>query len=93
MGGNASAGEGRREEGEVATHPITKRSLARNRAFTLTGEGECMDIQPGPCEHRWTYFVNVQSRAIRVRECERCHRRAIVPTQLEPLPRRDRIPA
>jgi hypothetical protein len=54
-----------------------------------------MESQPGPCEHRWRYFVNVQSRAVRVRECERCRKRAMVPTALEPLPRsrQDRIPA
>ena len=35
----------------------------------------------------WRYFVNVESRAVRIRECERCHRRAVIPTQLDPLPR------
>jgi len=46
-----------------------------------------MEMQTGPCEHRWRYFVNVQAKAIRIRECERCGKRAIIPTQLEPLPR------
>ena len=39
-----------------------------------------METQNGTCEHRWRYFVNVQARAIRVRECERCGKRAIIPT-------------
>jgi hypothetical protein len=46
-----------------------------------------METHTASCEHRWRYFVNVESRAVRVRECERCHRRAIVPTRLDPLPR------
>jgi hypothetical protein len=37
------------------------------------------------CEHRWRYFVNVQSKAVRIRVCERCDRRAVVPTVIEPL--------
>lgn len=24
------------------------------------------------CEHRWRYFVNTASRAVRLRKCERC---------------------
>jgi hypothetical protein len=47
-----------------------------------------MEVTPGTCEHRWRYFVHVESRAVRVRECERCHRRGVVPTQLSPLPRK-----
>ena len=43
---------------------------------------------PSWCEHRWRYFVNLQSKAVRVRECEHCGKRAIIPTNLEPLPRR-----
>ena len=46
-----------------------------------------MEMHVGNCEHRWTYFVNVQAKAVRVRECERCGKRAVVPTVLEPLPR------
>ena len=46
-----------------------------------------MEQHPGSCEHKWRYFVNVEARAIRVRECERCGRRAVIPTHLEPLPR------
>ncbi|MEO9256527.1 MAG: hypothetical protein ABI305_13390 [Tepidiformaceae bacterium] len=45
------------------------------------------------CEHRWRYFVNLESRAVRVRECERCKRRSLIPTHLEPLPRRMPEPA
>ncbi|MGE5596897.1 MAG: hypothetical protein ACM3S1_12800 [Hyphomicrobiales bacterium] len=40
------------------------------------------------CEHRWRYFVHIESRAIRIKECERCGWRSVVPTRLEPLPRR-----
>jgi len=47
-----------------------------------------MEHHFGNCEHRWRYFVDVQARAIRVRECERCGKRAVVPAKLEPLPRR-----
>jgi hypothetical protein len=47
-----------------------------------------METTSGPCEHRWRYFVHVESRAVRVRECERCHRRGVVPTRLSPLPRK-----
>jgi hypothetical protein len=39
------------------------------------------------CEHQWRYFVNVQSRAVRVKECERCGRRMAIPVELAPLPR------
>lgn len=46
-----------------------------------------MELTVGTCEHRWRYFVNVQARAVRVKECERCGKRAIIPTRLEPLPR------
>ncbi|MEO6398369.1 MAG: hypothetical protein ABIP13_07860 [Tepidiformaceae bacterium] len=46
-----------------------------------------MKVQAGPCEHRWRYFVNIQSRAVQVRECEHCGRRGVVPTELAPLPR------
>ena len=46
-----------------------------------------MHKQPGPCEHRWRYFVNLESRSVKVRECEHCGHRAIVPTELAPLPR------
>lgn len=48
---------------------------------------ESMHKQPGPCEHRWRYFVNLESRSVKVRECEHCGHRAIVPTELAPLPR------
>lgn len=48
-----------------------------------------------PCEHRWKYFVNVEARAVRIRECEHCGKRAVIPTVLEPLPaaRGDRLTA
>jgi len=46
-----------------------------------------MENSLGPCEHRWVYFVNLEARAIRVRECERCGRRAVIPAKLAPLPR------
>jgi hypothetical protein len=47
-----------------------------------------MEIKQATCEHRWRYFVHLESRAVRVRECERCGRRGVVPTQLSPLPRK-----
>jgi hypothetical protein len=50
-------------------------------------ETQAPDIRSTWCEHRWRYFVHLQSRTIRVRECEHCGKRAIVPVQLEPLPR------
>ncbi|MBE7519853.1 MAG: hypothetical protein HS107_11485 [Thermoflexaceae bacterium] len=56
-------------------------------ALTLAIDDCLMEDHIGPCEHRWRYFVNVDSRSIRVRECERCGRRAVVPTHLAPLPR------
>lgn len=40
------------------------------------------------CEHRWRYFVHVASRAVRVRECEICGKRGVIPTRVEPLPRK-----
>lgn len=46
-----------------------------------------MEHPPAACEHRWRYFVHIESRAVRIRQCERCGRRAVVPTRLEPLPR------
>jgi hypothetical protein len=37
-----------------------------------------MQELPIICEHRWRYFVNLASRAIRVRVCEICgHRREL----------------
>jgi hypothetical protein len=39
------------------------------------------------CEHRWRYFVDVPSRSVRVKECERCGRRGVVPMELAPMPR------
>jgi len=39
------------------------------------------------CEHRWRYFIHVVSRSVRVRECERCGRRSLIPTELAPMPR------
>jgi hypothetical protein len=58
--------------------------------ITLISQRDTQDMEqhPGTCEHRWRYFVNVQARAIRVRECEHCGKRTVVPTKLEPLPRR-----
>lgn len=46
-----------------------------------------METHPGICEHRWRYFVHLASRSVRVRECEHCGRRSVVPTALSPLPR------
>lgn len=65
----------------------TNSSPAGNTAFIPSGEAGDMETTSGTCEHRWRYFVNVQARAIRVRECEHCGRRAVIPTVLEPLPR------
>lgn len=47
-----------------------------------------METTPGTCEHQWRYFVHVASRSVRVRACERCGRRGVVPTDLSPLPRK-----
>ncbi len=58
-----------------------------NTTLTYIVHDGCMEQQSSKCEHRWRYFVNVESRAVRVRECERCGRRAVIPTQLDPLPR------
>ncbi len=46
-----------------------------------------MQTPSAACEHRWRYYVNLASKAVRVRECMNCHRRAIIPTRLDPLPR------
>jgi hypothetical protein len=46
-----------------------------------------MEMRNSICEHRWRYFVNVEARAVRVRECEHCGKRGVIPTMLEPLPR------
>ena len=62
-------------------------SRAANALFICAGDSHDMETRTGTCEHRWRYFVNVQARAVRVRECERCGKRAVIPTQLEPLPR------
>jgi len=54
----------------------------------LSGDAGGMKTQLfSSCEHRWRYFVNLQTRAVRIRECEHCGKRAVVPTVLEPLPR------
>ncbi|MGI8925477.1 MAG: hypothetical protein ACR2HN_02375 [Tepidiformaceae bacterium] len=46
-----------------------------------------MREQNPTCEHRWRYFVHVDSRAVRARECERCgHRAAITPSVATPEP-------
>lgn len=61
---------------------------AGNTTLTYVVHDGYMEQQSSSCEHRWRYFVNVESRAVRVRECERCGRRGVIPTQLEPLPRK-----
>jgi len=38
------------------------------------------------CEHRWRYFVNVQSRAVRLRQCERCGTRDLVARRAALIP-------
>ncbi|HEY4669521.1 MAG TPA: hypothetical protein VIH05_07085 [Tepidiformaceae bacterium] len=46
-----------------------------------------MQEREAGCEHRWRYFVNTASRAVRLRKCERCDLRDIVasrPTSLLP---------
>jgi hypothetical protein len=53
-------------------------------------DNRAMETISTGCEHRWRYFVNVASKAVRVRECESCHRRAIIPVHLGPLPRQPR---
>lgn len=45
-----------------------------------------METKNRICQHSWRYFVHVDSRAVRIRECEHCGRRAVVPTELAPLP-------
>ncbi len=55
-----------------------------------------METTSRPCEHHWRYFVHVASHSVRVRECERCGRRGVVPTELSPLPHkrfRDKLSA
>ncbi|MBI2766207.1 MAG: hypothetical protein HYX53_09880 [Chloroflexi bacterium] len=46
-----------------------------------------MEQQHAGCDHHWRYFVHIESRAVRVKECELCGRRSAIPTQLAPLPR------
>jgi hypothetical protein len=36
------------------------------------------------CVHSWTYFVNLESRAIRVRRCEKCGLKDYLPSKAEP---------
>jgi hypothetical protein len=42
------------------------------------GEGEngamvmMMNTNRDTCAHEWTYFVNVETKAIRMRQCTRC---------------------
>ncbi len=52
-------------------------------------------VRLSPCQHHWRYFVDTRSNAIRIRECERCGKRGVVPTELAPLPREHRreVPA
>ena len=59
-------------------------------ALMRLGEPVGMKEDMAICEHRWRYYVNLASKAVRVRVCERCGRRALVPTHLEPLPRKRR---
>lgn len=51
-------------------------------------DDELMEQGHGYCEHRWRYFVHVASRAVRVRECENCGKRGVIPMELSPLPRK-----
>jgi hypothetical protein len=44
-----------------------------------------MDVDTLHCEHRWRYFVNIETRAVRVRECERCRQRSVLPAPLAVL--------
>ncbi|MDZ7729410.1 MAG: hypothetical protein U5Q44_15140 [Dehalococcoidia bacterium] len=39
-----------------------------------------MDIPHTPCEHRWSYFVDVASRAVRTRRCDLCGARMALTT-------------
>lgn len=38
-----------------------------------------MENLSSSCDHRWRYFVHVQSRAVRGRECERCGLKSLMP--------------
>jgi hypothetical protein len=45
-----------------------------------------MDDTGNICEHRWLYFVDVTSKAVRTRKCERCGAKAEVGAAKPPLP-------
>jgi len=58
-----------------------------NLLLISTAENQGMQEREAGCEHRWRYFVNTASRAVRLRKCERCDLRDIVasrPTSLLP---------
>ena len=51
----------------------------RNNLFIAVSETERMtqienmqERATQPCSHRWQYYVDVQSRKVRSRRCERC---------------------
>ncbi|WP_322819696.1 hypothetical protein [Tepidiforma sp.] len=50
-----------------------------------------MERTSGPCNHAWRYLVDLRTRAIRIRECEKCGRRSVVPVELAPLPTAPRL--
>ena len=64
----------------------THRSQRSNELFILDANTQNMETHTRYCEHRWRYFVNLAAKAVRVRECERCGKRGIIPTKLDPLP-------
>ncbi|HET7737604.1 MAG TPA: hypothetical protein VFK32_03435 [Tepidiformaceae bacterium] len=41
-----------------------------------------MAEHPASCDHRWRYFVNIQSQAVRQRRCERCGTRSAFETAM-----------
>lgn len=72
-------------QGQGKTQAVAGNSYHGNILLTPVCHHAGMEEHTGPCEHRWRYFVHVASRSVRVRECERCGRRSVIPTQLAPL--------
>ena len=35
-------------------------------------------IEPGSCVHQWRYYVDLQSKAVSTRRCERCGERRVM---------------
>jgi len=45
-----------------------------------------MNEKQETCRHEWRYYVDLTSKGVRARRCERCGERSLIATSREPLP-------